>query len=418
MNDYDSAKLAALLKEQGYGQADAPEEADFIIVNTCSVRKNAEDRAIAFLSSQKPLKKEGKKLCLFGCTASLYGRKLFEKHKFIDIICGPNNYNDAAEILRSATKSCFTGDSENPFIDALPETGGSISAPVTVTKGCENFCSYCVVPFTRGRLLSKSPEKICEEIEHLAEKGVKEFILLGQNVNEYGKDTGATFAQLLREVHNLAGVVRIGFTTSHPKDVPCELIRMLKELPKLYKHLHLPLQSGSDRILKLMNRKYTLAGYKETVCKAREAFPGICITSDIITGYPSETPDDFSQTCKAVGDIVFDDLFVFKYSHRPGTAASREKDDVPAAEKERRHRIILDLQDGKSYLKNKEYEGRICDVFARNASSKKAGFLVGRTETNKPVFFKSQEINRGKILKVEIKKAQRRYLEGRLCDGK
>ncbi|HNS32276.1 MAG TPA: tRNA (N6-isopentenyl adenosine(37)-C2)-methylthiotransferase MiaB [bacterium] len=415
MNEYDSAKLAALLIKHGYGKAETPEAADYIIANTCSVRKNAEDRAFAFLSTQKPLKKEGKLLCLFGCTANLYAEKNLEKHRHIDIVCGPNNYNDVPEIFRSGRKGCFTGEGKLPFIDLPPLTKNTVSAGIAVTKGCENFCSYCVVPFTRGKLLSRHPETICREIEYFVSKGITEITLLGQNVNEYGKDTGTTFAELIEKVHDISGIMRIGFTTSHPKDIPDKLISLVKNLPKLYKHIHLPMQSGSDKILKLMNRRYTIEAYKEIIRKAREAFPDITLTSDIITGYPQEEEKDFDATCRAIEDVEFDDLFVFKYSHRPGTASAAGKDSVPLHEKVRRHKIILDIQDKISYKKNIKYIGRKMDIFIRNISEKKEGFVVGRTITDKPVFIQSGPENLGRIIKVEITKAHRRYLAGFCC---
>ena len=416
MNDYDSVKLTSMLEIHGYKKTDVPEDADYIIANTCSVRKNAEDRAFAFLSSQKPLKQQGKIICLFGCIANLYGDQIFKRYKFIDIVCGPNNYNNIPEIFNIGKKGCFIGENQQPFIDALSLTDKTIAGNITVTKGCENFCSYCVVPFTRGKLISKCPETICREIKHMVERGTREITLLGQNVNEYGKDIGTNFIELLEKVHSIDGLLRIGFTTSHPKDIPDELIALFKKLPKLYKHLHLPIQSGSDKILKLMNRKYTIEKYEEIIKKVRETVPEITITSDIIAGYPGEEEKDFQQTCKVIESIEFDDLFVFKYSPRPGTAAAMCIDSVPIQEKERRHNLILDIQNNIAYKKNRVYLGKKMPVFLRNASNKRQGFLVGRTITNKPVLLKLNRDNLGKIRWTEITKAYRRYLVGQPFD--
>ena len=258
MNFHDSEKIKTLLTKNGYSITNSKEEADFIAVNSCSVRKHAEDRAIAFLSSHSYLRKQGKFLCLLGCTANLYGKELLKKYDFIDILCGANNYECLPEMLKTAKRGlCFTGDTEKPFINEPIIAKGNISALVTVTKGCENFCSYCVVPFTRGKLLSRNSESIYIEIESLAGQGVKEVILLGQNVNEYASEAKTGFTELLEKIHGIKEILRIGFLTSHPKDIPDKLLMSFKNLPKLYKHLHLPLQSGSDRVLKLMNRKYT-----------------------------------------------------------------------------------------------------------------------------------------------------------------
>lgn len=418
MNFYDSEKILALLKKHGYLKADSPEEADFIAVNTCSVRKHAEDRALAFLSSHIPLRKQGKLLCLLGCTANLYGKDLLKKYRFIDVVCGAGNYERLPEMLENARrKVCVTGDSECPFIDEQIKTDGNVSAFVTVTKGCENFCSYCVVPFTRGKLASKKPGTICEEIKGLAEQGVREIILLGQNVNEYGSVTGTGFTELLEKIHNIDGVVRMWFLTSHPKDIPDELLVSFAKLPKLYKHLHLPLQSGSDRILKLMNRKYTPGRYLEIIEKARGLTPDVSITSDIITGFPSETEDDFQKTLSAVKNIGFDDLFIFKYSARPGTAAADMDDDVLQEEKERRHQILLNTQEEISLKQNSRFTGKTDSVFVLKRSSKRKGFFMGRSSSNKSVLFESDYSEPGTLETVFFSSADRRYLFGRSCGG-
>jgi|LSQX01.3.fsa_nt_gb tRNA-2-methylthio-N6-dimethylallyladenosine synthase len=417
MNDYDSAKLSTLLKENGYSIVETTQEADFIIVNTCSVRKTAEDRALAFLSSQKPLKKEGKKLCLFGCSASLYREKLFKKYPFIDIICSPDNYKNVPNIFKTGKKGCYVEENLHPFLETTPLTNKTLSALVTVTKGCENFCSYCVVPFTRGKLISRQPEEILNEIKKLTENGINEIILLGQNVNEYGKDIGTTFIDLLKKIDSMEGVARISFTTSHPKDISDELLALFAQLPKLYKHLHLPFQSGSNKILKLMNRKYTIEQYLGIIKKVRDIYPQITITSDIIVGFPGEDEKDFQDTSQIVKTVEFDDLFIFKYSARPGTVAALMKETVTSTEKETRHKFLISLQNEISYKKNQGYIGETLSVFLRNVSEKKNGVLIGRTITNKPVFVKSSKNNLGKVCQVKITDAHRMYLLGDCCDA-
>ncbi len=418
MNFCDTEKILALLESHGYRRAQSPEDADIIAVNTCSVRQHAEDRAIAFLSSHMPLRRQGKFLCLLGCTANLYGNKILEKHRFIDAVCGAGNYERLPEIFENLPKNaCITGESEMPFINRPVRAAGNVSAFVTITKGCENFCSYCVVPFTRGKLACKTPAEVYEEIKELSHQGVKEVFLLGQNVNEYGKGMNTTFTQLLEEIHEIAGINRIGFLTSHPKDIPDELLACFKNLPKLYKHLHLPLQSGSDRILKLMNRRYTLGRYLEIIEKARAVVPDMSITSDIITGFPSESEDDFQKTLETIKNIRFDDLFVFKYSERPGTAASKMKDDVQRKEKERRHRIILDMQEAIALNRNSRFTGRTDSVFVLKKSGKRKGFFLGRSSSNKSVLFESSGAVSGTLENVIFNSADRRYLFGTACGG-
>jgi len=414
MNFYDSEKIKALLVKNGYEIVGSPEKSDIIAVNTCSVRKHAEDRALSFLSSYKHLKKEGKILCLLGCTASLYREEIYRKYDFIDVVCTPDNYNKLNEILKISDRErvCITGKSKNPFISENFIVDGRVSSFVTITKGCENFCSYCVVPFTRGKLISKKPEDIYREVEYLIENGVREVILLGQNVNEYGRDTGNDFSALLEKTHNIKGLVRLGFLTSHPKDISDALIYDFTKLPKLYKYLHLPLQSGSDRILELMNRKYTVEKYMEIIDKTRELIPDITITSDIIVGFPSETEDDFNRTVQAIKELEFDDLFVFKYSTRPLTAASLMKDDVPVEEKERRHRIILDIQEEIAIKRNKRFIGRYDDVFVLKQADKKNGYFLGKSSSNKTVLFKSSNSKPGTIENITFTFADRRYLYG------
>lgn len=416
MNFYDTRKILALLAEHGYGHSDNPKEADFIAVNTCSVRQHAEDRALAFLSSHIPLKREGKFLCLFGCAANLHGPDILKKYGHIDIVCGAGNYRKLPGILDAAKKkTCVSGENSQPFIESPIKTGNDISEFVTVTKGCENFCSYCVVPFTRGTLVSKNPGAIYNEITGLAQQGVKEIILLGQNVNEYRGYDGTTFARLLEKIHDIDGIVRIWFLTSHPKDIPDELLACFVKFPRLYKHLHLPLQSGSDRILKLMNRHYTFERYMQVVDKIRRLNTDISITSDIITGFPSETDEDFQNTVSAISSIGFDDLFVFKYSERPGTAAAVMHDDVPQEVKEMRHRRILELQEGISLKNNQRFTKMKDNVFVIKRSGKRKGFFMGRSSSNKSVLFESATSIPGTLETITINSADRRYLYGAVC---
>ena len=419
MNFLDSEKLETILLKNGFEKVDNPEDADVLIVNSCSVRKHAEDRAFGYLNSLKFLKNRGKIFCLYGCTANIYGSQIIEKYPFIDVVCGPNKIRESPKILKEALngeKIVCVGESDNPFIEDLINVGGKISASISITKGCNNFCSYCVVPFGRGRLMSRSPQSIIDEIKRLVDKGIKEIILLGQNVNEYGKDIGTDFVSLLEKIHQIDGILRIRFLTSHPKDVPEKLIFSFGDLPKLCKHFHLPLQSGSDRILKLMNRKYTVSHYLGIVEKVREVCPDITITSDIIVGFPTESEKDFLQTYKIVENVKFDELFVFKYSPRPKTSASKLPDDVAKEEKERRHRLIYNLQQKITEQINKNYIGKIVEVLVEKESYKKKGYFIGKTHNKKTVLFRKEgNVKIGDIVNVEILNSSIHFLSGRIC---
>ncbi|MCX7916871.1 MAG: tRNA (N6-isopentenyl adenosine(37)-C2)-methylthiotransferase MiaB [bacterium] len=418
MNFYDSERLKTLLNKEGFSEVKDLETADFIIVNTCSVRKHAEDRAISFLESLKSSKNK-KVFCLVGCTPSLYKEEIFERFDFIDIICGPNSYKKFVNTLKeySGGKIGLFEEDEILYQETLVPyiEKGKITSFVSITKGCENFCSYCVVPYTRGKLISKPINIIIEEIKILIDKGVKEIFLIGQNVNEYGKDIGENFIDLLIRIHDFDEILRIGFLTSHPKDISDDLINLFKKLPKLYKHLHLPLQSGSDKILKLMNRKYTIDQYLKIIEKVKKVSPNISITSDVIVGFPYEEDVDFEKTYKVIEEIKFDDLYVFKYSPRPKTVANEYPDNVLKEEKERRHQLILNLQEKISLMRNMKMVGEIDNVFIRKKSIKKEGTYIGRTFNNKPVLIETdiKDIE-GKVLKVKIIKGERHYLWGEI----
>ncbi len=411
MNFYDSERISSLLDKNGFEKVNKIEEASFVFVNTCSVRKHAEDRAFGFLNS---IKSKNKIFCLIGCTPNLYNEEIFKKIPFVDVICGPNTYNQLVEILpkiEKGEKVILTGESEKPFIYEKSKEKNKISSFITISKGCENFCSYCVVPFTRGKLVNKPFEKIIEEIKNNVENGSKEIILIGQNVNEY-RYNGYNFVDLLYNVSEIEGLERIGFLTSHPKDIPEELLFSFVKIPNLYKHLHFPLQSGSNKILEKMNRKYTIEDYLKIVEKSRQICPEISLTSDIIVGFPGETEDDFNQTYNIIKEIKFDDLFVFKYSPRPKTLASKWDNSVSQSEKESRHKIILDLQDEISLMKNKDLVGKILDTLCLKESQKKQGFLIGRDIRKKVVLFKGEKNLIGKVVKVKITIGTRNYLLG------
>ena len=351
MNVADSERIRSLLLRDGYRETAEIEEAGLIILNTCAVRKHAEDRALARLNSLKHYKRKNPDLIigLFGCVPSFYGEKLLEEFPHLSILCGPKGIGEINSLLQKAEKGervASLNGKNNLFDDRCILTGKKKASFLPIMQGCDNFCSYCVVPYTRGRERSKPSLQIMEEAENLVSQGVKEIMLLGQNVNSYGK--GLTekidFAGLLKLVGKIKDLEKIKFMTSHPKDISQNLLEVIASSEKIEKRLHLPVQSGSDSILERMNRGYTVKDYKKIIKNARELMPKISISTDIIVGFPGEREDDFRQTLKLLTEIRFDSIFAFKYSNRPKTAAGRFPGQIPQEEKERRLKEILELQ--------------------------------------------------------------------------
>jgi len=416
MNDADSERLMARLQKSGYQAVCQPHQAEIVIVNTCCVRQHAQQRALGYLSSLKHLKNQGTVFCLIGCLASMLGKKLLVDYPFLDIVCSPHRLPEFLEFLRKAeegSKCVATGESRNPFLEDLPESGGEVTASVPITKGCNNFCSYCVVPMTRGRLVSRPMEKIVAEVKKLTEQGVREITLLGQNVNQYGQDLPdrSNFLDLLYRVHEVSSVARIRFLTSHPRDVPERLVDVFKNLPKLYRHFHLPLQSGCDRILAAMNRGYTLFKYLDLVDRIRSVTPEISLSSDIMVGFPLEGEKEFRQTYNAVAKIGFNELFVFLYSARPDTAIFSLGDPVPYPVKKQRHAAIYGLQQLISREKLAFLEKKEVQAFVIRASQKK-GYLVARTDFDQVVIIPGEKKLVGRIIKVRIITAGQNLLFG------
>ena len=372
MNVADSERIRSLLLRDGYRETADMEEANLIILNTCAVRKHAEDRALARLSSLKHYKRKNPNLIigLFGCIPSLYGEKLLKEFPHLSILCGPKGIGEIISLLQKAEKgeqvsalqiatcrdsNCQTRglDKSSPyniknefFDDRCILTGKKKAAFLPIMQGCDKYCSYCVVPYTRGRERSKPSLQIMEEVENLVRQGVREIMLLGQNVNSYGKGLAEKidFAGLLKLVGKIEDLEKIKFMTSHPKDISQDLLEVIASSKKIEKRLHLPVQSGSDSTLEKMNRGYTVKDYKKIIENARELMPKISISTDIIVGFPGEKEEDFQQTLKLLTEIRFDSIFAFKYSNRPKTAAVRFSGQIPQEEKERRLKEILELQ--------------------------------------------------------------------------
>ena len=407
MNVYDSEQIARGLKSLQYEMTPFLEKADLIIVNTCAIREKAEQKVFSFLGRLAGLKKKRPDLIIGvgGCVAQQEGAKILERAPYLDLVFGTNAIDRLPGAIQAIlSKKCRIVDIE--MSDQIKELDfvtngvdkGEVSRFVTIMQGCDNYCTYCVVPYVRGRETSRDPKNIINEIHRLVESGVREVTLLGQNVNSYGMKEGlCTFPELLRRINDIDGLLRIRFTTSHPKDLSENLIHAFKDLDKLCHHIHLPIQSGSNRILKRMNRKYTREIYLEKVDKLRNTCPDIAITSDIIVGFPGETETDFQETLDLIGTVKFDGLFAFKYSDRPNASAARFVGKILKNEKKQRLQQVLDLQDQFTTRKNKTLKDSIQLVLVEGFSKKQNQInkqnisqdvqWTGRTSTNKIVNF-------------------------------
>ncbi|MBF0457398.1 MAG: tRNA (N6-isopentenyl adenosine(37)-C2)-methylthiotransferase MiaB [Nitrospirae bacterium] len=419
MNVHDTEKIAGVLRGEGYAFTDRPEDAALIILNTCSIREKAEHKFLSRLGYFRRLKRKrpGLQIVVSGCIAQQEGEKFLIDNKDVDFTFGPQNIVKLPElILRDKRKAAVE---ENP---ALAETdlpairNDGTRAWVNIMYGCNNFCSYCVVPHTRGRERSRPTDSILNEIKTLSDEGYKEVTLLGQNVNSYRdpKNVTASFAQLLKSVNAIQGIERVRFITSHPKDLSPELICAIRDLEKVCEHIHLPLQSGSSRILSLMNRKYSYAQYLDKITELRRHIPGISITSDIITGFPTETGDDHEETLAALKEIEFDGIFAFKYSKRRYTRASEMEGQLGEDIKSDRLKTILELQDVITDKINRRLKGQTTEIIVEGESSSDTNHWTGRTRTNKIVNFTPDEkINKGMLITVSITNSFRHSLEGR-----
>lgn len=422
MNVHDSEQMAVLLKGSGYIQADSVRKADLIIVNTCSIREKAVQKVYSQLGRYGELKrrKPGVILGISGCLAQQMGSELFERMSYLDLVLGTHNIHRLPEILGTLGKG-GAPRLEIQFYETTPSLGivalppkGSVSAFVTVMQGCNNFCSFCVVPYVRGREESRNRGEILSEIRALSESGIKEVTLLGQNVNAYGKTlgNGHNFSELLKAVNEIEGIERIRFTTSHPKDLTGDIINCFGELSHLCGHIHLPVQSGSNRVLERMNRRYTREDYLDKVARLKEVCPGISITSDVIVGFPGETEEDYRQTIELMDEVRFDGLFSFKYSKRSGTAAAAIKDGTCEAEKSRRLRELQILQEKHTLERHLELVGRREEILVDGISRKDPGDLAGRTRSNKIVNFKGMRGMIGETIHVTISEAYAHSLRG------
>ncbi len=423
MNVNDTETMFTLLKDLDYTPTDDPSCADLIILNTCCIRAKAEQKVYSELGRLKGLKRGGRRVLLGvgGCIAQQEGDRLFKRVPYLDLVFGTHSLHLLPEMVRAAE----TGErlAWNDFLepearlDLFPrrDADGSVTRFVTVMQGCDNFCSYCIVPYVRGREISWRSEDILREISEMTASGVREVTLLGQNVNSYGlKSPGEPdFAGLLRRVAAIDGIARIRFTTSHPKDISPSLIECFSDLEKLCGHIHLPAQSGSDRILQRMNRGYTRREYLEKIAALKQARPDISITGDMIVAFPGETEDDFLQTLSLMEEVGYADLFSFVFSARRETAAAKLPDDLSRREKEKRLERLQEFQDRLSMERNESLVGTRQEVLVEG-ESKRPGQIFGRTGGNRIVNFAADPGLKGSIVPVRIVRAFRNSLLGEL----
>ena len=420
MNVADSEVVASVMRMAGYEPCDSLDGADAVFLNTCSVRDNAEQKILARLEALDAERRKGHRMVIgvLGCMAERVREELLERHH-ADLVAGPDAYLSLPELMAQAETGRKAINIElsttETYRDVVParifgaRTGGFVS----IMRGCNNFCHYCIVPYTRGRERSRDVQSVLREVRDLRDRGFKEVTLLGQNVNSYryapargeeGDGRGEiTFPALLRLVAGAAPEMRVRFTTSHPKDMSDETLRVIAETPNVCRHIHLPVQSGSNRILKLMNRKYTREWYLDRVAAIRRMIPDCALTTDIFTGYCGETEDDHRQSLSLMREVGYDSAFMFKYSERPGTyAATHLKDDVPEEVKVRRLNEIIRLQTEMSAAANRRDEGREFDVLVEGTSKRSRDQLFGRTGQNKVVVFDRGDHRIGQTVRVRI----------------
>ena len=425
MNEHDSERMTGVLRDRGCVPASGAADADMVILNTCSIREKAEQKFYSELGRLKQLKAErpGMKIAVAGCIAQQEGKDILARAPYVDIVFGPSDVSRLPLMVESAFSRRspivdISGDPEYHRRRIPTVRADKVKAWVSIMYGCDNFCTYCVVPYLRGRERSRPPKDIVDEVRELAHQGYREVSLLGQNVNSYGKGLGeedTDFAALLGMVNGVPDLERIRFVTSHPRDLSDSLIYAVRDLPKVCESLHLPVQSGSDDILRLMNRKYIRADYLEKVRMLRDAVPNITLTTDIIVGFPGEKAQDFEATMQLLEEVRFDGIFAFKYSKRPGTAALKLRGHLPEDIKEERLTQVLALQRDITIQKNKAYVGRHMDVLIDDRS-KKGGKLSGRTRGNKIVNVAGPDSLIGSLVTARVTAAGVNSLSGEICE--
>ena len=424
MNEHDSERMTGILQHHGCTPVSGAENADMVILNTCSIREKAEQKFYSELGRLKRLKAEKPdlKIAVAGCIAQQEGANILARAPYVDMVFGPSDVARLSVMVDTAFSRRTpvidtSGDPEYHRKRIPTARGDKVKAWVSIMYGCDNFCTYCVVPYLRGRERSRPSEDIVNEVSELARQGYKEVTLLGQNVNSYGKGLGedVDFPTLLRMVNEVPNLERIRFVTSHPRDLSDGLINAVRDLPKVCESMHLPVQSGSENILHVMNRRYTSSDYLNKVKKLRDAVPSITLTTDIIVGFPGENLKDFEATKNLLEEVRYDGIFAFKYSKRPGTAALKLPMHLPEAVKESRLTEVLAMQREITIQKNKAYIGMHVDVLI-DGKSKKGGKLSGRTRGNKVVNVEGPHSLIGSLVTIRITAAGVNSLSGEICE--
>lgn len=431
MNDYESDRTYRLFHNKyGYSWADHPHEADLVIFNTCSIREKADQKAFSALGELKKTKAERKQhmiIAVGGCSAQLRGKEIQSKFPFVDIVFGTHQWNKLPELVEASLKKNkrqsnldLFGWQKYSFLDVeqhQEQDKHPVTELITVQNGCDKFCSFCVVPYTRGRQVSRDLDDICREVEKVAQKGTKEVILLGQNVNAYGNDKSSDigFSKLLRSVAAVDGIERIRYVTSHPSELSFEMIDTMAELDEVCNSLHLPIQSGSNRILKAMNRDYTVDRFREVANYLYKAIPDMILTTDLMVAFPGETEEDFKDTLSAMQEFNFAESYSFLYSPRPQTkAAKREEDFIPTQVGKQRLYELQDLQNKLSMRARQNYLGKTVKVLVDGLSARDSQQITGKMEQNWSVNFDGSSSLIGKIVEVKIDQVMSNTFKGQL----
>jgi tRNA-2-methylthio-N6-dimethylallyladenosine synthase len=419
MNEYDSELVRAILRQSHFEIVDAPERADVVLLNTCAVREHAQQRVYGRVQALAALRQRNPDLCIgiLGCMAQSLKDALLERGSPVDLVAGPDAYRKLPGLLHEVVETGIRGkeidlSEYETYSDVYPERVPGVNAWIACMRGCDNFCTFCVVPYTRGRERSRSLDSIVEETRRLAAQGYKQVTLLGQNVNSYASE-GADFADLLTRVADVDGILRVRFTSPHPKDFPRKLLGAIAAHPKLCKQIHLPLQAGSDRILEKMRRTYTRAEFLDLADEIRATIPGVCLSTDIIAGFPTETDAEFETTVGVLERVQFESAFVFKYSERQNTIAQRKyPDDVSEAVKTERVVRLNALQKEISQRRNLAYVGRTLEVLLEGPSRKSPADLLGRDDGNHGVVIPRGHLHPGDLVTVKVLGASAHTLLG------
>lgn len=418
MNEYDTEIVKAILKKENYSFVQKPEDAKFLFLNTCSVRENAHQKVHQRINVLKQLKRKNKNVVLgvLGCMAQNLKKELLADKVGVDLVAGPDGYKKLPAMIRHVVEdghkefALSLSDFET-YSDIFPEHTSGVNAWIAVMRGCDNFCTFCVVPYTRGRERSRDPKNVVEETQKLVQQGFKQITLLGQNVNSY-RFENADFADLINEVSKVDGIERIRFTSPHPKDFPDKLIQVVADNPKACKHIHLPLQAGNDRILDLMHRTYSRSEFTDLALKMRDIIPDLTMTTDIIVGFPSETEFEFQETLAVIDEVQFDAAYMFKYSERKNTiAAKKYADDVSEEDKTSRIIRLVDLSKKISLERNRLHLGQVHNVMVEG-KGKKPNQLLGRNDGNKIVVFPDNGAKNGEQVPVKIEEVTSNTLIG------